>query len=61
MENIVMILIMVIASITVNPFLSAEEVKPVKPIAAAADEQDDTAEETDDDAIVMVEDETESN
>ena len=56
-----MILIMVIASITVNPFLSAEEVKPVKPIAAAADEQDDTAEETDDDAIVMVEDETESN
>ena len=58
MDNLVMILIMVIASIVINPFLSAKETKSTKHVATtdSSDEED-----SDDDAVIIEEEETESD
>jgi hypothetical protein len=64
MDNMIVVLVMVMASIVANPFLSAQETKKTKPVteitdnADVVDAQDDVSE--DDDAVKM-EDETESN
>ena len=57
MENIWMILIMVLASIVVNPFISADE--PQAKVEVTDSEDQEETEESDDNTIV-IEDDTES-
>lgn len=64
MENIAVVLMMVIASLVANPFLSAEEVKKTKPVTEIADNtsnSDDPAESDDEGVMMDDEDQTESD